>query len=73
MKDTIFTFWLSCSTLISSEKDERVMEYLFFCYRKNTIDFFISLFRHFGLYYTDTIHNSVDMRIDSDIGHIIEY
>lgn len=39
---------------------------------ENLIEFFVGLFGSFCVYDSKTVHHSVDMCIDPDIGHIIE-
>lgn len=45
----------------------------FFFIRKNAIDRPIGLIRLFRMDYSDTVHDTMDMCINSDIWHIIEY
>lgn len=70
---TTFTFRCSCCTEVSSEKNKRVMKYRFLRNTENTVYCLIGLFGRFGRDDTDTIHDSMDMRIYSHIGHIIEH
>lgn len=70
---TYFTFWFSCDTSIPSEQDTRVMKVLFLIFRKKNIYLFVCLFWSICLHDSYTIEYSVNMSINTDIRHIIEY
>lgn len=68
-----FTLWFSGNTKISSKKNQRVVHLLFDYVVKKYIYFSISFFGSFCFYYSYTIEYSMNMSIDTDIRHIIEY
>lgn len=69
---TTFTFWFTSNALVSSEEDKWMMQYAFLFQRKNLLDFPIGLFWSPSRYNSDTIHDSVNMRVDTNVRHIIE-
>lgn len=58
--------------MISSKKNEWMMEFLFCICIKNILNLFICLFRSICIYYSNSIHDSMDMSIYSYIRSIIE-
>jgi hypothetical protein len=70
---TGITLRLSSGAVVSSEEDKWMMQYSFFLFTKYLFDHSIGLIWSFCIHDTDTIHHSMDVSIDSDIGHIIEY
>ena len=73
LKRTTLAFRLSRGALISSEENKRMMKYFLLLDRKKSIDCSIGRFWSFCLHDSKTVHHSMDMSIDADIGHIIKY
>lgn len=70
---TIFTFWISRRTMISSKKNKRMMEPFFYINIEEQFYFSISCFRGFSFHYSETVHHPMNMSINTNIRAIIEY
>ena len=73
LEGACLAFWLSSDTMISPKEYKWMMENPFFFYREYSLYGSICLIWDLRLDYTETIHDSMYMGVDSDIRHIIEY
>lgn len=58
--------------MISTEEDEWVVDDTLGLRIEHEIESLICLLWGFGIHDTETVHHAVDMRIDTDVWHIIE-
>ncbi len=59
--------------MIPTEEDEWMMDDSLRLRIEHEIESPISLFWSLGIHDSESIHHTVDMGIDSDVGHIIEH
>jgi hypothetical protein len=59
--------------VIPTEEDEWMMDHSLRLRIEHEIESPISLLWSLGIHYTETVHHTMDVCIDTDIRHIIEY